>query len=83
MFFCCAVSTILGRHANNRGAGIKFGPNVVDEFLKTNGFLAVIRSHECVENGFEWPYRAHDLLVTVFSGTDLSPPFALPKFIYI
>jgi hypothetical protein len=51
--------------------------------LKTNGFLAVIRSHECVENGFEWPYRAHDLLVTVFSGTDLSPPFALPKFIYI
>jgi len=41
---------------NARGAGISFGPDVVDFFLAQNNLKLIIRSHECVSNGFDIPF---------------------------
>ena len=45
-----------GRENNSRGAGGKFGPDVVREFLATNSLCMVVRSHECVNRGFDLPF---------------------------
>jgi len=34
-----------------RGKGIKFGPDVVEDFLKSIAVPTLIRSHECVQLG--------------------------------
>ncbi len=64
----------LGIHANkirdphDTGNIVKFGPDVVKEFLLTNGLSKIIRAHECVMDGFE-RFAGGDL-ITVFSATD-------------
>ena len=48
--------------AEQRGAGVKFGPDVVAEFLAHNAPLSmVVRSHECVARGFDLPYDLQKL----------------------
>ena len=52
------------------GAGniVKFGPDIVKEFLAKNGLMKIIRAHECVMDGME-RFAGGDL-ITVFSATD-------------
>ena len=47
---------------------VKFGPDVVKEFLQRNKLSKIIRAHECVMDGFE--RFAGGNLFTVFSATD-------------
>jgi|UniRef100_A0A7S4FNT6 serine/threonine-protein phosphatase 5 len=58
-------SPIRGRHPNKRGVGVAFGPDVTEEFLKTNGLELVIRSHEVKDEGYEVDHGGK--LITVFS----------------
>ncbi|RHZ32831.1 hypothetical protein DYB37_010052, partial [Aphanomyces astaci] len=41
---------------SRRGAGIKYGANHVHKFMAHNKLDWIIRSHECVPQGFAWPY---------------------------
>lgn len=38
---------------SERGLGIKFGPDVVEDFLNQNKVDILIRSHEVKQNGYE------------------------------
>lgn len=69
-----------GLHINPRGAGVGFGPDVAVDFLKRNNLKLVVRSHECVDSGFELPFaklkETHpeyaDIMCTVFSASNYS-----------
>jgi diadenosine tetraphosphatase ApaH/serine/threonine PP2A family protein phosphatase len=56
------------RDPHGTGNIVKFGPDVVKEFLLRNKLDKIIRAHECVMDGFE-RFAGGDLL-TVFSATD-------------
>jgi hypothetical protein len=56
-----------GVKASKRGIGIQFGPDVAKKFLKANSLDLLIRSHECVLHGVEWPFGPEGGVVTVFS----------------
>lgn len=57
--------TAKGLSPSKRGIAHMFGPDITEEFTKLNNLTAVIRSHECCDNGYE---VAHDgKLITVFS----------------
>ena len=55
----------LGRAPSKRGAGIQFGPDVTEEFLRTNNLDYIIRSHEMKPDGYE--VQHNDKCITVFS----------------
>lgn len=57
-----------GRRDSPRGAGIAFGPEVTAAFLAQNQLRLIIRSHECVQKGFEMHHN--DSLLTVFSASN-------------
>merc|ERR1719282_898909 len=57
-----------GRHNSPRGAGILFGPDVSESFCRENGLLCCIRSHEVVQNGYEWHHGGRCL--TIFSAAN-------------
>lgn len=40
------------RDPSNSGKMVKFGKNLVDEFLYNCDADYILRAHECVENGF-------------------------------
>ena len=46
-----------GIYVSERGAGVQFGPDIADAFMKHNNIDMVIRSHECVPYGFKLPYE--------------------------
>ncbi len=52
----------LGRSDSPRGCSLLFGPDVVEEFLGTNHLQLIVRSHECVKQGFEKMFN--DKLIT-------------------
>merc|ERR1712226_990441 len=54
-----------GRIPNQRGYSCLFGPDVTEKFLAANDLLYIIRSHECVQYGFDLTHD--DKVVTVFS----------------
>eukprot|EP01012_Entosiphon_sulcatum_P041649 TRINITY_DN55537_c0_g1_i1.p1 TRINITY_DN55537_c0_g1~~TRINITY_DN55537_c0_g1_i1.p1 ORF type:complete len:470 (-),score=79.18 TRINITY_DN55537_c0_g1_i1:64-1473(-) len=54
-----------GRTPNKRGVGVAFGPDVTENFLRTNNLELIIRSHEVKDEGFEKMHN--DRLITVFS----------------
>lgn len=56
------------RDPHGTGHIVKFGPDVVKEFLANNKLSKIIRAHECVMDGFE-RFAGGDL-ITVFSATD-------------
>ncbi|KAG5179686.1 serine/threonine protein phosphatase [Tribonema minus] len=58
---------IQGRQLSARGAGVEFGQDVTHEFLRTNHAALVIRSHECVREGFELLHSGR--LITLFSAS--------------
>lgn len=65
---------------NPRGAGVSFGPDIADAFMNRNNIKMVIRSHECVRNGYEFPFNSSEdsevcdegkpLLCTLFSASN-------------
>ena len=56
-----------GRRPSDRGAGVEFGPDVTNQFCITNSIALVLRSHECVQEGYE---VLHDgRLITIFSAS--------------
>ncbi len=56
-----------GRKPSDRGAGVEFGPDVTNQFCITNNIALVLRSHECVQEGYE---VLHDgRLITIFSAS--------------
>ena len=59
-----------GSRDNKRGAGILFGPDVAETFLVENKLQLLVRSHECVPKGFQWPFGARGMVVTLFSASN-------------
>ena len=47
-----------------------FGPNVAQRFLERSSLSLIVRSHEQVLEGFDWPYGDRHHLVTVFSASN-------------
>ncbi len=64
----CGIQKDLARDPNATGYIVRFGPDKVEEFLKRNDLLLIVRGHECVMDGFE--RFAKGQLITVFSATD-------------
>lgn len=62
--------TAKGWEENKRGAGILYGPDVVHKFMTKNKLALIIRSHECVPRGFDWPFQDKGMLVTLFSASN-------------
>ncbi|CAM9310140.1 unnamed protein product [Ectocarpus sp. 12 AP-2014] len=58
---------IQGRQMSARGAGVEFGQDITHEFLRTNHAALIIRSHECVREGFELLHSGR--LITLFSAS--------------
>eukprot|EP01064_Diplonema_japonicum_P010779 TRINITY_DN1800_c1_g1_i1.p1 TRINITY_DN1800_c1_g1~~TRINITY_DN1800_c1_g1_i1.p1 ORF type:complete len:480 (+),score=96.27 TRINITY_DN1800_c1_g1_i1:82-1521(+) len=54
-----------GRAPNKRGVGVTFGPDVTENFLKTNGLDYMIRSHEVKDEGYVVEHGGK--CITVFS----------------
>lgn len=54
-----------GSAPSKRGVSNTFGPNVTQNFLDTNGFELIIRSHEMKDEGYEIEHGGK--LITVFS----------------
>lgn len=54
-----------GRGPSKRGVGIQFGPDVTEEFLRTNKLDYIIRSHEVKKDGYEVAHNGK--CITVFS----------------
>lgn len=59
---------IQGYRNSARGAGVEFGQDVCTRFLDTNKFQLLIRSHECVDEGFEEWFDGDCL--TIFSASN-------------
>ena len=63
-----------GISSNPRGEGVyRFGPDVTEEFLKTNNLDLLVRSHEMVQQGYE--YSQNGKCVTVFSASNYTGRF--------
>lgn len=56
-----------GTEPSIRGAGVVFGADVTERFCAVNGISLVIRSHECVREGFL--YQHGDRCLTIFSAS--------------
>jgi serine/threonine-protein phosphatase 5 len=54
-----------GRFPSKRGVGLQFGPDVTENFLKTNGLSYVVRSHEVKPLGYEEHHGGK--CITIFS----------------
>jgi serine/threonine-protein phosphatase PP1 catalytic subunit len=50
-----------------RGTSVVFSAAAVDEFIRTNNFKFIVRAHQAVREGYEWPFGQGKLMVTVFS----------------
>ncbi|RHZ19509.1 hypothetical protein DYB37_002103 [Aphanomyces astaci] len=59
--------TIHGQQASVRGAGVEFGEDVTNEFCSVNKVALVIRSHECVPEGYAVLHGGR--LITLFSAS--------------
>uniref|UniRef100_H3GLM9 Serine/threonine-protein phosphatase n=1 Tax=Phytophthora ramorum TaxID=164328 RepID=H3GLM9_PHYRM len=55
------------RQPSERGAGVEFGVNVTNNFCLVNKIALIIRSHECVIEGFEILHGGR--LITLFSAS--------------
>eukprot|EP01102_Stenamoeba_stenopodia_P011791 TRINITY_DN3644_c0_g1_i3.p1 TRINITY_DN3644_c0_g1~~TRINITY_DN3644_c0_g1_i3.p1 ORF type:complete len:676 (-),score=185.28 TRINITY_DN3644_c0_g1_i3:164-2191(-) len=51
-----------------RGAGIMFGPDITEVFMKKNGISLIVRSHEMMEEGYAKTHLGS--LITVFSASN-------------
>lgn len=56
-----------GTVPSSRGAGVFFGQNITEDFCKNNGLSLLIRSHEMVQEGYQ--YMHNNQLLTIFSAS--------------
>ena len=61
-----------GWRDSDRGAGVQFGPDITEAFLKLNKLKLVVRSHEEFAKGYEEHHNK--LLLTVFSASNYDGP---------
>ena len=61
------VDNITGCSASTRGAGVDFGKDRTHAFLRKNSLSLMIRSHQCVEEGFSVMHN--ERVITVFSAS--------------
>ncbi|EAX87785.1 Ser/Thr protein phosphatase, putative [Trichomonas vaginalis G3] len=65
---------VLAYEPSDRGSGYLFGPDACNEFLETNGFDLLVRSHESCSKGFDWVFQKSgeekDRCLTIFSSHD-------------
>lgn len=52
----CLLQSTHGTSRSDRGAGRFFGPDVTKAFCEANNIEFVVRSHECVPQGFKVPH---------------------------
>ncbi|OHT09231.1 serine/threonine-protein phosphatase PP1-like protein [Tritrichomonas foetus] len=52
---------------SERGLGYLFGKSAATKFLKSNKLKMIIRSHEMVDDGYEYPFAPRKRVLTVFS----------------
>jgi serine/threonine-protein phosphatase PP1 catalytic subunit len=52
---------------NDRGETVCYGLNAVTQFLETNKLSLIIRAHQMVQTGFEYPFAPDESVLTVFS----------------
>lgn len=60
---------------SDRGVSYLFGSQVLDTFMKINGFDLFVRAHQVVENGYEFFPKDSRQLVTVFSAVNYCGQF--------
>lgn len=67
-------NNVLAYENSERGSGYLFGPDACYEFLESNGFDLVVRSHESCAKGFDWVFQdsgeEKDKCLTIFSSHD-------------
>jgi hypothetical protein len=56
--------------ANPKGLGHLFSSQAADEFLKANGCELLVRGHQAVWGGYEFPFYPQKHVVTVFSASN-------------
>jgi serine/threonine-protein phosphatase PP1 catalytic subunit len=52
---------------SERGLTIVWGKKIAHKFLETNGFTKIIRAHQMVEEGYDYPFAPDECVITVFS----------------
>jgi serine/threonine-protein phosphatase PP1 catalytic subunit len=60
---------------NERGASVTFGIEVVNRFCDKYGFDLICRAHQVVMEGFDFPFREEQRLVTIFSAPNYCNEF--------
>lgn len=60
---------------SSRGIGCIFGQDALKTFLDNMEFKLVIRGHQSVMNGYEWPLAQNSGILTVFSSLDYCGTF--------
>lgn len=65
---CCSVpdpQPLPGRSPSKRGVGFSFGPDITENFLRTNSLQRVVRSHEVKDEGYVVEHNGK--CITIFS----------------
>lgn len=55
---------------NQRGNTVVWGLAPVQEFMKKNRLIKVIRGHQVAKNGYEYPFTPDESVVTVFTASN-------------
>ena len=57
---------------NDRGCSFYYGIDSVQKFLENNHLQCIIRGHQYVPNGYNYPFYPDESVLTVFSATNYS-----------
>jgi serine/threonine-protein phosphatase PP1 catalytic subunit len=55
---------------SDRGSTVLWGLAPARQFLKGNGLQKIVRAHQVVMNGYEFPFKPDESVVTVFTASD-------------
>lgn len=58
---------VKGSQKSDRGAGVFWGPNITANFCKVNNLELIVRSHECVPQGYKFHHG--NRVLTLFSAS--------------
>lgn len=61
---------------NERGNTLTWGKAVAERFLKRNGMTCIIRGHQMVQNGYQFPFGNCKNMVTVFTASRYAGEYA-------